>query len=231
VAEVTDGSEHSQQFTIKWGPLPLVRLLGFEACGEIAEWLLAFGTQLFEYCAKGSFGSIGGHRQLRARARVVQHRCSGQCVFDGVEGEIASLGPLQGLGFALECLEEVEKVISRSGNEPTIVVDHLEEPLKLLDGGGWHRLLDCCDALLEGLHTMLVHSVAEEIQTFLAEDAFSPVDDKAVVVKDPKDASKVFQMLFVRARGHQDVVDVNENMRNIRKYFIHQSLEILSCVF
>ena len=117
------------------------------------------------------------------------------------------------------------------GNESAIEVDHPQEPLKLFDGGRLMELTDCSNSFLEGLCPCSIHSVSKEVKGRDTKYTLGSVHNEAVVGQHFEDVAKILKVFFWGGGGHEDVVDVDEAMRDAVEDRVHESLEILTCVF
>ena len=74
---------------------------------------------------------------------------------------------------------------------------------------------------------MFVYLVTEKFKRGFAQDVFLAINNHDIVVEDLKDSFKVFEMLFGVFKGNQDVVDLDECVRDVAEYFVHKALKVL----
>ena len=133
-------------------------------------------------------------------ARVVEEGCCRESNLDGFEGLLAGVGPREVFGLAFETLKERIEVMSGPRDEPTIVIDHPEEPLELFDCRGRGLITDRLNPIFHRVDSVGVDLVAKEVQRRLAKETFLGVDYQPILLETFEETFEVF-VVFLRRRG------------------------------
>ena len=124
----------------------------------------------------------------------------------------------------------MEQVLSCRLYESPVIIDHTKEALELLDSRWWFDLSNGLNLAGEWLNAMLVTEVAQKLDGRFSKHALLAVNYKAIGLEDTEDSSEIFEMLVGGRRRYQDIVKINEDVRDISEYLVHQTLKILPSV-
>ena len=161
-------------------------------------------------------------------ARVVEEGRCRESNLDGFKGLLAGVRPREILGLALEALKKRVEVMSGPRDEPTIVIDHPEESLELFDRRGRSLIADRLDPIFHRVDSVGVDFVPKKVQRRLAKEALFRVDYQPVLLETFKEPFEVFIVFLRRGGCHQYIIDVYENVGNVRKDTVHESLKGLA---
>ena len=122
-------------------------------------------------------------------------------------------------------------VMSGPGDESTVVIDHPQEPLQLLDGSRLSKFANGRDSFWKWRDTVLVHVISEKFQGIFSQHALFAAYHQAILAEVVETRLDVLEVLFLSLTGDQEIIDVYKNEGNFAENRIHQPLEILPCIF
>ena len=156
-----------------------------------------------------------------------EHRCVCERILGSVERFLTERSPREGLRFALQSLKQVVEVCGCVRNKFSVITDHAEKSLELLNR---RRLCACADGghlFRKWSYAVLVDGISEKIERGFAEDTLRPLYDQTVGRQRLEDGLEVLEVLLERLRGDQDIVYIDIDSREVAEDLIHEPLKIL----